>query len=127
MGYHAYHVINYNHVDQKFTYGQNIEDDNVGDNFDPNDANVETGADLVLKEFVQECHKRNLKVMMDFVPNHSYETFPIFQDAKNNTNSKYRNWFYFSDTVPGGYLTFLGLGILPKLNLENNEVQDYLI
>ena len=126
-GYHGYHAENYNHVDPRFAYGQNIEDDNVGDNFDPNDVNVETGADLVLKEFVQECHKRNLKVMMDFVPNHSYETFPIFQDAKNNANSKYRNWFYFSDTVPGGYLTFLGLGILPKLNLENNEVQDYLI
>jgi glycosidase len=65
--------------------------------------------------------------MMDFVPNHSYETFPIFLEAKNDVNSKYRNWFYFSEENPNEYLTFLGLSILPKLNLENAEVQNYLI
>ena len=94
-GYHGYHSENYNHVDPRFAYGENIEDKNVGDPFDPNDVNVETGADLVLKEFVEECHKRDMKVMMDFVPNHSYQTHPFFIDAEKNVNSKYRNWFYF--------------------------------
>ena len=94
-GYHGYHAENYNHVDPRFAYGENIIDNNKGDVFDPNDINVETGADLVLKELIKECHKRNLKIMMDFVPNHVYMTHPYFQDAEKNENSKYRDWFYF--------------------------------
>ena len=94
-GYHGYHAENYNHVDPRFAYGENIIDNNKGDVFDPNDINIETGADLVLKELIEECHKRNLKIMMDFVPNHVYMTHPYFKDAEKNENSKYRDWFYF--------------------------------
>ena len=168
-GYHGYHSQNYNHVDPRFAYGEKVEDDNVGNVFDPNDANIETGADLVLKELVKECHKRDLKIMMDFVPNHSYVTHPFFIDAEKNINSKYRNWFYFikeeetkeeeskddkkkkkkvknlnkkkeekdisvlnkkrkRDKEPKyRYLAFLGFSDLPKLNLDNPEVQDHLI
>ena len=98
-GYHGYHAENYNHVDPRFAYGENILDNNKGNVFDPNDVNVETGADLVLKELIQECHKRDLKIMMDFVPNHTYMTHPFFKDAQNNENSKYRDWFYFKKKI----------------------------
>ena len=94
-GYHGYHVENYNHVDPRFAYGENILDNNKGDVFNPNDIKVETGADLVLKELVEECHKRDLKIMMDFVPNHVYMTHPFFKDAQSNENSKFRDWFFF--------------------------------
>ena len=173
-GYHGYHAENYNHVDPRFAYGENILDDNKGNVFDPNDVNVDTGADLVLKELVEECHKRELKIMMDFVPNHCYETHPFFKDAKNNEKSKYRDWFYFIkkekkeekeeekkdkkeekdqekkekkeekdnekkekkeekmiekiDKEPEyTHLAFLDFLDLPKLNLNNKEVQDHLI
>ena len=166
-GYHGYHAENYNHVDPRFAYGENIEDNNVGNVFDPNDVNVETGADLILKEFIQECHKKDLKVMMDFVPNHSFRTHPFFIDAQKNVNSKYRNWFYFIKTEKKQpeennassfsifnlfsyffyssnsetekkenekeekeeyrHLAFLDFSDLPKLNLENPEVQEHLI
>ena len=98
-GYHGYHAENYNHVDPRFAYGENILDNNKGNVFDPNDVNVETGADLVLKELIQECHKRDLKIMMDFVPNHTYMTHPFFKDAQNNEKSKYRDWFYFKKNI----------------------------
>ena len=156
-GYHGYHVENYNHVDPRFAYGEKVEDNNVGNVFDPNDVNVETGADLVLKEFIQECHKRDMKVMMDFVPNHCHKTHPFFIDAEKNVESKYRNWFYFNKTEEkkeentssyysiynlfsyffpsqkkeekneAKYLSFLHIDILPKLNLDNPEVQEHLI
>ena len=95
MGYHGYHAENYNHVDPRFAYGENILDNNKGNVFDPNDVNIETGADLVLKDLIQECHQRNIKIMMDFVPNHCFITHPFFKDAQNNEKSKYRDWFYF--------------------------------
>ena len=94
-GYHGYHAENYNYVDPRFTYGEKIEANNKGDDFAPNDVNIEIGADLVLKELIQECHKRDLKIMMYFVHNHSYGTHPFFVHGKKNVNSKYRNWFYF--------------------------------
>ena len=144
-GYHGYHTENYNHVDPKFAYGENIEDNNKGNVLEPNDVNTETGADLILKKLIEECHKRGLKIMMDFVPNHCYMTHPFFQDALNNEKSKYRDWFYFikkeekkeevkKEEKKDGekeseyrYLAFLNFSDLPKLNLANKEVQEHLI
>jgi glycosidase len=159
-GYHGYHAENFNHVDPRFAYGEKIEDKNVGNVFDPNDVNVETGADLVLKELVQECHKRDIKIMMDFVPNHTYQTHPYFIDAEKDINSKYRDWYYFNKNeekkekeegnkkkkkdkkeekelstlkkkrkreTTNDHLSFLCFSDLPKLNLDNPEVQNHLI
>ena len=129
-GYHGYHSINFNHVDPRFAFGENPIDNNVGNVFDPNDINVETSSDLFLKQFIGECHKKNLFVMMDFIPNHVHREHPFFIDALKNSNSKYRDWFYFIDNpknkyVP--YLCFLSFGELPKLNLDNEECFKYVI
>jgi glycosidase len=129
-GYHGYHVINLNHVDPRFAFGQKALDSNIGDVFDPNDVEKETSSDLLLKQFIGECHKKNLFVMMDIVPNHIYKEHPIFIDALKNPNSKYRDWFYFIDNpknkyVP--YLCFLSFGDLPKLNLDNEDCFNHVI
>jgi len=128
-GNHGYHAIDYNHVDQRFAFGNEEEKrqkENIGDLSDSNDVNVETKADLVLKELVKACHAKGLKVMMDFVPNHCHEQHPFFKKAKANTG--YRDWFYFTgDGDNQTYLKFLDIGELPKLNLSNPEVRTYLI
>ena len=134
-GYHGYHTENYNHVDPRFAYGEKIEDKNVGNPFDPNDVNVETGADLILKEFVEECHKRDMKVMMDFVPNHCFKTHPFFIEAEKNINSKYRDWFYFiknddKKQSSNSYLSYLNIFsyLFPSKNkgekLEEQKIQE---
>jgi glycosidase len=95
-GYHGYHVINFNHCDPKIAFGENPEDNDIGNNFDPNDLEKITKSDKVVIELLEECHKRDIKVMIDFVPNHVYKTHPFFLDAKQNKEkSKYYNWFYF--------------------------------
>ena len=129
-GYHGYHAINLNHVDPKFAFGQKATDTNIGDVFDPDDVKKETPADLLLKQFVGECHKKNIFVMMDIVPNHVYKEHPLFIDALKNPNSKYRDWFYFLDNpknkyVP--YLCFLSFGDLPKLNLDNEDCFNHVV
>ena len=58
-------------------------------------------------------------IIADFVPNHCSEQHPYFQDAKNNKESIYKNWFYFINW-PNKYLSFLSIKQLPKINLENN-------
>ena len=129
-GYHGYHSINFNHVDPRFAFGEDSPDNNIGDVFDPNDVKKETSSDLLLKQFIVECHKRNIFIMMDIIPNHVYKEHPFFLDALKNQNSKYRDWFYFIDNpknkyVP--YLCFLSFGDLPKLNLDNKECFKHVI
>jgi glycosidase len=79
-----------------------------------------------LKKLVDECHKRNIKVILDFVPNHVSFKNPIFLDAQRNRSSKYFNWFIFKKW-PKEYLCFLDVKELPKLNLENEEAANYII
>ena len=129
-GYHGYHSINFNHVDPRFAFGEKSPDKNIGNVLDPDDVKKETSSDLLLKQFIGECHKRNIFVMMDIIPNHVYKEHPIFLDALKNPNSKYRDWFYFLDNpknkyVP--YLCFLSFGDLPKLNLDNKDCFNHVI
>ncbi len=131
-GFHGYHAINFNHVDPRIAFGENSPDKEIGNPLNENDLELMTNSDKFLQYFIEECHKKNIKVLMDFVPNHLYKTHPFFQDALNNTSSKYRNWFYFlnkelEDNKNMKYLTFLNFEELPKLNLDNTECGEYII
>jgi len=48
------------------------------------------------KNFIKEAHKRNIKVIMDFVINHSSNQHPWFKDAAKNPNSPYRDYYVWT-------------------------------
>ncbi|AKQ45736.1 alpha-amylase [Rufibacter radiotolerans] len=48
------------------------------------------------KTFLQEAHKRNIKVVMDLVINHSSNKHPWFQEALKNPNSPYREYYVWT-------------------------------
>lgn len=51
------------------------------------------------KKFIRECKKRDIKVIIELVVNHVSDKHMWFQDAiKNGENSKYWNYFIWSDT-----------------------------
>ncbi len=53
-------------------------------------------------ELVTQAHRRNLKVMVDWVPNHSSSQHPWFlESASNRTNPK-RDWYVWRDPKPDG-------------------------
>ncbi|MFF2885675.1 glycoside hydrolase family 13 protein [Paenibacillus sp. NPDC057967] len=91
------------------------------------------GSNEKLKELVDACHKRGIRVLLDAVFNHSGRTFAPFVDAqKNGQKSKYADWFHVRewplqvvDGVPS-YDTFAFEPLMPKLNTENPEVKAYL-
>ncbi|MCR2807062.1 glycoside hydrolase family 13 protein [Paenibacillus soyae] len=91
------------------------------------------GTNEKLKELVDECHKRGIRVLLDAVFNHSGRTFAPFVDAqKNGKASKYADWFHVRewplqvvDGVPS-YETFAFEPLMPKLNTEHPEVKAYL-
>lgn len=84
-----------------------------------------------LKALVEEAHKLDIKVVMDLVFNHSSFYNGLFQDVvKLGRDSKYFDWYFVYGDKPswdeGNYNTFCDVKMMPKLNTNNSEVQDYL-
>ncbi|TXK46103.1 alpha-amylase [Pontibacter qinzhouensis] len=48
------------------------------------------------REFVREAHKRNIRVVIDMVLNHSGVDHPWFQSSKNDPKSPYRNYYVWA-------------------------------
>ncbi len=91
------------------------------------------GTKDTLKQLIHACHKRNIRVMLDAVFNHSGYYFPPFQDVlMHGEHSRYKDWFH-SNSFPlqGGerpnYETFGFVESMPKLNTTNPEVKQYLL
>jgi cyclomaltodextrinase / maltogenic alpha-amylase / neopullulanase len=78
------------------------------------------------RRMVQEAHARDIRVLMDFVPNHSSEMHPYFLDAVNNgQQSPYWNFYDRDDS--GFYTYYFDWTHLPNLNYENPEVRRWML
>lgn len=93
---------------------------------DPFSIDPHFGSENDLKELIEVVHRNDMKIILDFVPNHLSRFSPIFLEAVSNKNSKYTKWFVFKKW-PEKYLTFLDVEELPKLNLRNKETEEYVI
>ncbi|ASJ10715.1 pullulanase [Thermococcus sp. P6] len=91
------------------------------------------GTEDELREFLDEAHRRGMRVIFDFVPDHAGIGNPAFLDVwKNGNRSPYWNWFIVKQWPfllgdGNAYMGWWGLGSLPKLNTTNPEVREYLI
>ena len=87
-----------------------------------------------------EAHKRGIGVIVDYVINHSSAAHPAFEDAYDHRDSRFADWYVFTDTAQKGWNTFSGdpwreansrwyyavfdAG-MPDFNLRNPEVVDF--
>ena len=51
---------------------------------------------------VSEAHARGLKVIVDFVPNHTSEAHPWFAESRASRDNPKRDWFIWRDPQPDG-------------------------
>jgi alpha-glucosidase len=51
---------------------------------------------------VEEAHKRDLRVIMDFVPNHTSEEHPWFVESRASRDNPKRDWYIWRDRKPDG-------------------------
>lgn len=70
------------------------------------------------KTFLSAAHNRNIRVIIDFVVNHTSVEHPWFKESRANENSLYRDWYIWSDTDPG-YLGPWGEDVW-HFNYDNN-------
>ncbi len=90
------------------------------------------GNSLEVHQLIKGAHENDIIVLLDGVFNHVSSDFEYFQDViKFGKLSKYYNWFFinddFIDLEKINYETFAHCKYLPRLNLNNKEVQDYVI
>ena len=72
------------------------------------DVSDYTGVDPIfgtLDDFdrlVDEAHKRRLRVILDFVANHTSHKHPWFVEARSSRKSPRRDWYLWADAKPDG-------------------------
>ena len=108
------------------------------------DDSFGTMADM--EKVIEEAHKRGIKVMMDFVLNHTSDQHPWFQEALKGPGNLYRDYYIWQKatgkrSVPNNWGSFFGGSVwekeplgesfyfhlfakeMPDLNWENPEVR----
>ena len=94
------------------------------------------GGDAALRRLLDAAHDRGMKVVLDGVFNHASRGFFQFHDIlENGPDSAYLDWFkvsgfpvnaYNLDVAPN-YEAWWNLPALPKFNIQNPEVREYLL
>lgn len=55
-----------------------------------------------MRGLIADAHARGLKVILDFVPNHSSDRHAWFQEARSSRDNPKRDWYIWKDPLPGG-------------------------
>ncbi len=61
-------------------------------------VHADYGAIDDFKRLVNEAHKRGLRVIADLVLNHTSDQHPWFQESRSDPDSKYRDYYVWSET-----------------------------
>ena len=97
-----------------------------------------------VEAFIEQAHQQGMKVIFDFVLNHTSDQHPWFQKALADKNSKYNDYYYFMDEKPNNWASFFGGSVwertkdgryyfhlfdkkMPDLNWSNPEVREKMM
>jgi glycosidase len=90
------------------------------------DVNPNFGTKEDFKQLVDAAHARGIRVLMDFVPNHSSIEHPYFQDTVRR--GKHSPYYDFYDRDESGKPThYFNWEHLPNLNYSNPEVERFML
>lgn len=112
---------------------------------DHTDVHPMFGSRSDFDRLVEEAHRRQLKVILDYVPNHTSYEHPWFQESRGSRDNPKRDWYIWKDSprgspptnwvsnfggsawtrddLTGQYYYHAYLPEQPDLNWRNSEVQ----
>ncbi|MBC8162977.1 MAG: alpha-glucosidase C-terminal domain-containing protein [Roseiflexaceae bacterium] len=94
------------------------------------------GGNDALRELLDACHAREIKVVLDGVFNHASRGFFQFNDIlEHGPHSPYLDWFFvegwplsaYDGTKPANYVGWIGNRALPKFNTDNPQVREFIM
>ena len=55
-----------------------------------------------MDRLIAECHKRGIRLLLDWVPNHSSDQHAWFEESRASRANPKRDWYYWRDPKPDG-------------------------
>ena len=83
-------------------------EDNGYDIADYRDIMDEFGTLDDIKRLISEMHKRDMKLIMDLVPNHTSSEHKWFQESRKSKENPYSDYYYWVDTPPNDWQSAFG-------------------
>ena len=80
------------------------------------------GGDEALASLTRAAHARGLRVVGDLTTNHTGRGHDWFQAALADQAAPERQLYYFDDSIPNGYESWIGIASLPKLDWRSEEL-----
>lgn len=81
-------------------------DDNGYDVSDYCDIMDEFGTMTDFDNLLAGAHARDLKIVLDLVPNHSSDEHRWFQESRKSTNNPYRDYYFWEKEPPSNWTSF---------------------
>ena len=54
------------------------------------------------ERLITEAHARGIKILVDYIPNHSSDQHPWFIESRSSRDNPKRNWYVWKDGLPDG-------------------------
>lgn len=128
---HKYDGSTFHHIDINFGPNPN-EDERIISSEIPHDSSTWewSSADKLFLKLIKEVHKRNMKIIIDGVFNHTGRNFWAFKDiVEKGENSLYKNWYRINsfddpstDKNEFDYKGWWNIASLPEINRTENDL-----
>jgi alpha-glucosidase len=82
------------------------------------------GGNEALETLTRAAHGRGIRVLGDVTLNHCGSGHEWFQAALADPDAPERELFYFDESLPNGYESWLGIRSLPKLDWSSAELRE---
>ncbi|GIW12713.1 MAG: oligo-1,6-glucosidase [Tepidiforma sp.] len=66
------------------------------------DVHPDFGTLETMDRLIAECHRRGIRVLLDWVPNHTSDRHPWFIESRSSRSNPKRDWYIWRDPKPDG-------------------------